>query len=40
MSQLLGRCYAPDQGVVKYLVAYEGHVVHICRLFGRLMDGS
>jgi len=24
MERLLGRCYAPDQGVVKYLVAFEG----------------
>lgn len=24
MERLLGRCYVPDQDVVKYLVAYEG----------------
>lgn len=28
MSQLLGRCYVPDQNVVKYLVAYDGYVVY------------
>ena len=26
MDRLLGRCYDPEQGVIKYLVLYEGYV--------------
>ena len=36
MERLLGRCYIPNQGVIKYLVAYEGwdttSAVSICFL--------
>jgi hypothetical protein len=40
MDRLLGRCYEPDQNVVKYLVAWEGYVVRICHSFDCLTDGS
>ena len=40
MEQLLGRCYVPKEGVVKYLVSYEGYFIGLCWLYNRLMDGS
>jgi len=39
MERLLGRCYVQNQDVVKYLVAYEGFVVHVCRPSNCLMVG-
>ena len=38
MERLVGRCYMPAEGVVKYLVKWEGYVVHISHLFCCLMS--
>lgn len=39
MERLLGRCYVPSEGIVKYLVAWAWYVIFICHRFDRLMDG-
>lgn len=38
IDKLVGRCYDPNEDKVKYLVAYEGYVAHICRSFDRFID--
>jgi len=38
IERLLGRCYVPGEGVVKYLVAWVGYAFHFRRLFDRLTD--
>ena len=30
MDRLLGRCYVPEQDVIKYLVSYDGYGAHFC----------